>query len=168
MSKKLPARRFRWDDTSKYTEEMIKDYDEDDKYGALLEVDIEYPKKLHMLHMDLPFLCDRKLINKTSKLITSFEDKKECVIHISALEQALNHGLKFKKVHRVISFVQISWMKSYIDKNTKLRKEAENEFAKSFYKLMNNSVYGKTMENVRKHRDVKLVTTNTRRKQLVS
>ena len=168
MSKKLPVRGFKWDDTNKYTKVMIKNYNEDDEYGALHEVDTEYPNELHELHMNLPFLCDRKQINKTSKLIASFKDKKEYVIHISALKQALNIELKFKKVHRVISFVQMSWMKSYINKNTKLRNESKNEFEKSFYKLMNNSVYGKTMENVRKHRDIKLVTTNTRRKKLVS
>ena len=84
MSKKLPVRRFKWDDANKCTEVMIKNYNEDDKYGALLEVDIESPNELHELHMDLPFLCDRKQINKTSKLITSFEDKKRvCNTHIS-------------------------------------------------------------------------------------
>ena len=85
---------------------MIKNYDEDDKYGALLEVDVKNPNELHKLHIDLPFLCVRKTINKTSKLITSFEDKKEYVSDISTLKQALNHGLKIKKVHRVISFTQ--------------------------------------------------------------
>ena len=129
---------------------------------------MEYPKELHKLHLDLPYLAERKVINKTSKLITSFENKTQYVVHISALKQALNYGLKFKKVHRVIKFVQIAWMKSSIDKNTKLRMESKNEFDKGFYKLMNNAVYGKTMENLRNHRDIRLVTTNARRKQLVS
>ena len=134
----------------------------------VLEVDIEYPKELHKSHRDLPFLCDRKLLDKTNKLITSFEDKKEYVVHISALKQALNHGLKLKNVHEVIRFVQRSWMKPCIEKNTKLRMESKNEFEKNFYKLMNNSVYRKTMENIRKHRDIKLVTNNTKRKKLAS
>ena len=128
------------------------DYDEDSKYGMVLEVDIEYPNELHKWHRDLPFLCDRKLLDKTNKLITSFEDKKEYIVHISVLKQALNHGLKLKKVHKVIRFVQWAWMKPYIEKNTKLRIQSKNEFEKNFYKLMNNSVYGKTMEYIRKQR----------------
>ena len=161
MCKNLPAEGFKWDDASKYTEEMIKHYDEDGKYGALLEGTIEYPKELQTLYKYLPFLSDRKKINKTSKLITYFEEKKEYVIHIAALKQALNHGL-------VIKFVQMAWMKPYIEKNTALRKKAKNEFEEIFYKLMENAVYGKTKDNVRKHRNIKLVTTNARRKQLVS
>ena len=134
----------------------------------MLKVDIEYPKELHNLHKDLPFLCERRKLDKTSKLVTTLDDKKDYVVHISALKQALNHGLKFTKIHHVLEFKQVAWMKKYIDKNTKLRSEAKNDFEKDFFKLMNNSVYGKTMENVRKHRDIHLVTTDSERKKLVS
>ena len=137
--------------------------------GYFFEVDIEYPKELFNKHQDLPFLPNREKINKVEKLlVTSIEDKEKYVIHISVLKQALNHGLVLKNVYRVIEFRQEAWLKPYADMNTKLRTEAKNDFEKDFFKLMNNSVFGKTMENVRNHRDIKLVTTDERRNKLMS
>ena len=96
------------------------------------------------------------------------EDKGKNVLHIRALKPALSHGLILKRVHRVIQCNQKAWLTPYIDMNTKIRKETKSEFEKDFFKLMNNSVFGKTMENVRKHRDIKLVTTDEKRNKLVS
>ena len=103
-------------------------------------------------------------INKCSKFVCNLYDKKNYVVHIRSLKQALNHGLILKKVHRAIQFNQEAWLEPYINKNTELRAEAENDFERD---LFNNSVFGKTMENVRKHRDIKLVTTDKRRNQLL-
>ena len=96
------------------------------------------------------------------------EDKEKYVIHIQGLKQAPNHGLILKRVHRVIQSNQEAWLKPYLDMNTKLRKEAKSEFEKDFLTLMNNSVFGQTMENVRKHGDIKLVTTEEKRIKVVS
>ena len=107
-------------------------------------------------------------IDKTQKLLCNLHDKKKYVVHINILKQALNHGLKLKKVHRVIEFNQEAWLKKYIDMNTELRKKASNDFEKDFCKPINNALFGKTMENVRKHRDIKLVKTDYKRNKLVS
>ena len=153
---------------SKFTEEFIKNYDEDSDKGYILEVDVKYPKKLHDLHSDLPFSREIMKIDKCKKLVCNLNNKKDYVVHIRSLKQALNHILVLKKVHRVIQFNQEAWLKPYIDMNTELRKKAKNYFEKDFVKLMNNAVFGKTMENMRKHRDIKLVTTDKRRNQLVA
>ena len=107
-------------------------------------------------------------INKCPKLVCNLNDKENYSIHIVALKQALNHGLKLISVHSVISFRQEAWLKPYIDLNTELRKNAKNEFEKDFYKLKINSIYGKTVQNDRKHRDIKLVTTEYKRNKLAS
>ena len=107
-------------------------------------------------------------INKCKKRVCDLFNKKKYVAHINTLKQALNHGLKLKKIYRVIEFNQEAWLKPYIDMNTELRKLAKNDFEKDLFKLMNNSVFGKTMENIRKHRDIKLVTTGKKRSKLVS
>ena len=105
---------------------------------------------------------------KCSKLVSSIHDKQNYVFRICTFKQALSHGLILKKVDRVVQFNQKAWLKLYMDMNTELRKEAKNDFEKDFFKLMNNAVFGKTMENVRKHRDIKLVTTDEKRNKLVS
>ena len=166
MCKKLPVSGFKWvDDLSIFTEDFIKNYDEDSDRGYNLEVDVEYPKNLHKLHSDLPFLPERMKINNCTKLVCNVQDKEIYPVHILALKQALNHGLKLTKVHREVEFRQQYWLKPYIDMNTEY---AKNNFEKDFFKLMNNSVFGKTMENVRNHRDIKVVTTDKQRSILAS
>ena len=102
-------------------------------------------------------------IDKCKKLICDLRNKKKYVVHIKSLKQALNHRLKLKRVHRIIEYSQKAWLKPYIDINTELRKLAKDDFEKDLFKLMNNAVFGKTMENIRKHRDIKLVTTDKKK-----
>ena len=161
MSQKLSVNGFKWiKNVTEIDEKFIKNYNEDSDKGYILEVDVKYPRKVHGLHSDLPFLPKRMKIDKCKKLVCNLRNKKKYVVHIRSLKQALNHGLKLKKVHRISEFNKESWLKPYIDMNTELRKTAKNDFEKDFFKLMNNAVFGKTMENVRKHRDIKLVTTD--------
>ena len=169
MSKKLPVDGFkRVDDLSMFNEDFIKSYDEKGDVGYLLVVAIEYPKTLRILHSDLPFLPDRMKVNEVKKLVCNVTDKENYSIHIVALKQALNHGLKLIRVHSNISFRQEAWLKPYIDLNAELRKNASNEFEKDFYELKINSIYGKTVQNDRKHRDIKLVPTEYKSNKLAS
>ena len=104
MCKKLPVDGFKWLDSDKINEDFIKNYNENNDKGYLLEVDVKYPKRLHELHSDLPFLSERMEVNKCKKLVCNLFNKKKYIIHINALKQALNHGLKLKKIRRVIKF----------------------------------------------------------------
>ena len=169
MTEKLPVKGFRWmEDISKIDEDFVKVYNKNDHKGYILDVDVDYPSKLQNFHSDLPFLPERMVINNTKNLVCNLNDKKDYIVHINVLKQALDHGLKLRKVHRIIEFEQEAWLKEYIDVNTELRKKATNDFEKDFFKLMNNAVLGKTIENIRKHRDIKLVKSDKKRDKLVS
>ena len=156
MSQPLPTGGFKWVDVN--PSEISELATRTDK-GYILEVDVSYPKELHNSHNDFPFMCERMEINGVEKLVPNLRDKKNYVIHIQALNQALQHGLRLDGIHRAIEFDQSPWLKTYIDFNTQLRTAATNDFEKDFFKLMNNLVFGKTMENIRKHRNIKLVMT---------
>ena len=169
MCKKLPVSDYEYmHDISIFTEDFIKNYDKDSDKGYIFVVDVEYPRNLHMLHSDLPFLPERMKVGNCTKRVCNLQDKENYPVHILTLKQALNHGLKLSKVHGIIEFTQKDSLKLYIDINTELRRDAENDFKKDFFKLMNNSVFGKTMENVKNHRDIKLATTDKRRSILAS
>ena len=116
----------------------------------LLKLTLNTQKNYMNFIMNYHFLPERIKLGKIGKLVTNVHHKTEYVIHVRNLKQALNHGLIFNKFHRVIKFNQKAWLKQYIDMNTKLRQKAKNNFRKIFVKLMNNAVFGKAMENVRK------------------
>ena len=112
MTEKLPVRGFRWmTDISRMDEDFVRSYDKNDIKGYILEVDVDYPNELQNLRSDFPFLAESMVINKTKKLVCNLQDKKNYVVHINVLKQALDHGLKLRKVHRVIEFDQEAWLK---------------------------------------------------------
>ena len=169
MSQKLPTHGFKWLSSGEmeklFNNQIVQVWE---KIPCILEVDLEYPKKLHNLHNDYPLCPERVKCGNVEKLIPNLRDKKNYVIHYKNLMQCLKLGMKLKKIHRGIKFIESEWMKSYIDTNTKLRAQAKNNFEKDFFKLMNNSVFGKTMENIRNRVDVKLVNTEEKFKKLVA
>ena len=168
MSEKLPTHGFKWL-TGGEIEKIYENRHNLNKMPCILEVDIEYPENLHDRHNDYPFCPEKvKCKNGVEKLIPNLRDKTKYVLHYKNLIQCLDMGLKIKHIHRGIKFVESEWMKPYIDKNTNLRAKAKNNFEKDFYKLMNNSVFGKTMENIRNRVDVKLVNTEEKLRKLVA
>ena len=158
MSKPLPTHRFEW--------MKVDELETWELHSCILEVDLEYPKNLHDLHNDYPLAPEQIVVNKVSKLIPNLGNKKKYVLHYENLKQYLKLGLKLTHIHRGIKFKESPWLEKYISLNTKLRTEAKNEFEKDFFKLMNNSVFGKTMENIRNRVDVKLVNNKKRAEKL--
>lgn len=132
----------------------------DASIGCILEVDLEYPKHLHDQHTDLPFCPsrDKSPGKRQNQLLPTVYDKKRYIIHYRNLQQCLRHELVIVKIYRVLQFAQSTWLRDYTELNTRFRINAKNVFKKNLYKLINNAVFGKTMENLRNHVDVKLLT----------
>ena len=134
--------------------------------GYIFEVDLDYPSKLWESHNDYPLAPEKMLANGVEKLIGSFKSRKHYLVHYQNLRQYLEMGMRLTAVHRGIRFYQSPWMASYISKNTELRKTAANSFEKDFFKLMNNSVFGKTIENISKRQNIILVDTRAKASSL--
>ena len=170
MSEKLPVHSFKWM-TSQEIENLFNNQIVQvwEKTPCILEVDLEYPEELHDLHNDYPLCPERVECDRgVKKLIPNLRHKNNYVIHYKKLMQCLRLGMKLKKIHRGIKFTEAAFLKPYIDKNTSLRALAKNNFEKDFFKLMNNSVFGKTMENIRNRVNVKLVDSGEQFKKLVA
>ena len=180
MSKYLPYREFKW---LKNVDELdVMSINEKSDVGYILEVDLEYPKELHELHNDYP-LAPEKLavtngmlskyckeiadkydikVGDVKKFIPNLGNKTKYVLHYRNPQLYLSLGIKLTKIHRVLKFKQSDWMKKYIDFKTEKRNNAANDFKKDFFKLMINSVYGKTMKNLRKRVNVRFVNNKKR------
>ncbi|KYN19874.1 hypothetical protein ALC57_07789 [Trachymyrmex cornetzi] len=158
MCQPLPYAEFQW--VKNVANFDVSAITLDSLIGYILEVDLEYPQHLHDVHADLPFCptCDKPPGKREDKLLATLYNKQRYVIHYRNLQQCTRHGLRVTKIHRVLQFAQSPWLREYIQLNTNFRTRAKNDFVKNLYKLMNNAVFGKTMENVRNHVDVKLLT----------
>ena len=188
MSQYLPTGGFRWMTQKQINKIDLAKYKENSEKGIILEVDLEYPKELHDLHNDYPLGPEKVKVTKdmlseyskriadkfnistglVSKLIPTLNNKEKYVMHYRNLQLYTDLGLKVTKVHQVLEFNQSPWLKQYIDFNTQKRANAKNSFEKDFFKLMNNSVFGKTMENVRKRVDVRLITDENKLLKMTS
>ena len=190
MSQPLPTGDFQWisEDRLQKVQNEIMDISPNANYGYILEVDLEIPVEMHDYfneyvpapeHMsvkkemlsDFSIYCLDKLNFKHApgvKLIPNLYNKEKYIVHYRTLQCYLQLGLKLKKVHRGILFRQEPWLKKYIDFNTQQRKLAQNNFEKNFFKLMNNSVFGKTIENLRNRTNIELVHTEKRFTKLMS
>ena len=166
MSKPLPVGEFEW-----MSEDELKDWErfvEEEGIGCILEVDLEYPAELHDFHNDFPLAPERLTLGKVEKLTQNLRDKEKMVLHGENLKLYLSLGMKLKKIWRGLKFTEKDFMKGYIELNTALRAQADNDFKKALFKLMNNSVFGKTMENVRNRVTIELVKDEKRAAKLVN
>jgi len=181
LSKPLPHSEFSWvEDLSAFTRDFILGLDEEGEWGFTLEVDLGYPEYLHNKTADFPLAPESGDITsdmltdfmrtfyqtlhpnskyKTSrKLLLTQYNKEHYIVHYAVLKFYLAMGLTLDKVHRVVKYKQKSWLKEYINYNSEQRALSTNDFDKSFYKLKNNALFGKTMEDVRKRINYKLIT----------
>ena len=161
MSQPLPHSNFKWL-SEKELNEMMTDHNK--IQGCTLEVDLEYPTELHDLHNDYPLAPESIVVNRVEKLILNLNNKTKYVLHHRSLKECLERGLMLRKIHRGIKYEESTFLKNYIDSNTASRTAAKNDFEKDFFKLMNNSVFGKTMENVRKRCSVQVVNEQETKK----
>jgi hypothetical protein len=179
MNQLLPKSNFRWLNENQFENINWKTIDTESNIGYVLEVDLFYPNHIHDLHKDFPLAPEKMKIpnerlsfyqkqtienlkqygyrrNPTEKLMQTLFNKTNYVIHFKNLKLYMNLGLELKKVHRVMEFRQERYLSSYIKKNTILRKNSKNDFEKDLYKLMNNAAFGKSIQDQRKHLNIKL------------
>ena len=177
MGSDLPYGRFKWlskKEINKFNLDLVKENSSD---GYILEVDLKYPSELHDLHYDYPLVSEKLEISQdmlskycsdiadkygieiggVNKLVSNLRSKSKYVVHYRNIQLYSSLGIKVSKVYRILKFKQSDWLKKFIDFNMDKRKNASNKFEENFFKLMINSVFGKTMENLRKRICVELI-----------
>ena len=182
MSDYLPYAHFKWEDPDHFDHESILNLSDECRKGYIFEVDLEYPAHLHKSHNNYPLASEHLTVMKnqlslyndynsyhpTKKLVSNLYDKERYIVHYRNLKFYLTQGLVLKKIHKVLSFSQDKWMKPYIDLCALQRQNAKTNFQKDFWKLMMNSVFGKSMENLRHRIRLELVTDTKKALKLLS
>jgi hypothetical protein len=182
----LPEKDFEWMNEEQITSLDVTRKPDYSKTSYILEVSLEYPTHLHDNHNDYPLAPETKIVvgemlsphtrelkrklkikgKSYPKLVPNLSDKTNYVLHYSNLKLYIHYGMQIKKIHRVNRFTQSAWLKPYVEFNTEMRKKAANDFEKDFFKLMNNSIFGKTMDNIFNIINVELITTPKRMRKV--
>ena len=177
LSQPLPTGGFRWLSFEDAQAFDLMGVSADGEKGYVLEVDLGYPDSIHDLHNDYPLAAEKLVIKEEmvsglskdiaqkfgqrhvecEKLVPNLMNKTKYVVHYRNLQFYVKQGLCITKIHRILEFNQSEWLKPYIELNTELRKKAKNKFEKDFFKLLNNSIYGKSIENLHKRKEIKVV-----------
>lgn len=155
MEKSFPYRGFRWVRDSANFDIFAN---KDKNVGYILEVDVQIPPALHQYFSDLPPLLTHEDLGSGVKLVGTLYPKENYVIHIDMLKFVVRLGVVVTRIHRVLRFYQKPILRKYMRLNSRLRKQATNAFEKNQYKLMNNSIFGRSLQNNRKHQNISLVT----------
>ena len=187
MSQLLPYDNYHWLTDKEVSTFNI--FECNPNYGYFLEVDLSYPQHLHNKHSDYPLACEKLQIelqdlspfsqclaanlgmtklSGCKKLVPNLHNKVKYIAHYKNIQKYVTLGLEITHIYRILAFTEKQWLKPYIDFNTTKRQEAANAFEKDFFKLMINSVFGKTMESVKKRIDFRLVQDETQFTKLVS
>nr|DAC81386.1 TPA_asm: PolB [Parasteatoda house spider adintovirus] len=189
MMSHLPTKDFRWSENLELSADDILNMSDEQEEGMIIEVDLEYPTEIHDLHSDLPVAPEQLKVSSdmlspysqrvaselsvsdpsnVSKLIPNLRDKNRYVLHYRNLKLYLKLGLKMKKIYKILLFKQEAWLQPFINFNTEMRKKATNSFDKDFYKLMNNSMFGKTLENLRQRENIDIVVDKKKALKLIA
>ena len=163
MLKRLPVNNFQWrNDKFNFNEDLIWNYGEDSEKGYILKVYTKYALELHGLHSDMPFLSDKMKISNFEKHNAVMEYIGYCIGYNVNTYSNVNTWNN-EVIHRVMEFNQKALLKPYIDMNAERRTKTKNDFEKDFLKVIHNFIFEKTMENVRKHRNIRLIKINKRK-----
>ena len=166
----------------------LMNIDPDGGVCYVIEVDLRYPRHLHDSHSDYPLAVEKKAINEsqlspfnrnclklvsekftsTKKLCPDLNDKTKYVMSLRNFQLCVRHGLVPGKIHRVLAADQRAFLKPYIDFNSKKRQESKSKFSSDFFKLCNNAIYGKFIEDIRKRSNVAAVKSPRKAEKLIA